>query len=322
MNLPPFVLHQPLTIDEAVATFAQHPGEADWLAGGTDLLPNYKWRLNAKPHVISLHRVEGLRDLTPTHIGAMVTLRELEGSAELQARLPVIPATARQVASVLLRASGTLGGNLMLENRCFYFNQSEHWRRSWEPCMKAEGDRCHVVPQQELCYATFSSDMAGTLCALDATAQLLGPQAGREVPLQELYLFDGIRRHARTPGELLIGVRLPECAPTWRTGYRKLRLRGSWDFPELGVAISIQIVDGALSRLRIVLNALEQAPRSLDSVTKPYVGGPLSDQAIEELAAASFERARPYRNTSFPPHYRRKMVPVFVRDLLRHLRDS
>jgi 4-hydroxybenzoyl-CoA reductase subunit beta len=321
MLLPPFELHEPTSVKEAVALRAQHP-DSDFVAGGTDLLPNYKWGLNTRKHVISLARVDELRELSPTRLGALVTLAQIEKSGTLATQLPVLPETAKQVATPLLRASGTLGGNLMLENRCFFFNQTWLWRKSIDFCLKADGDRCHVVPQKEKCYATFSADMPAPLIALGAIIELAGAGGARSMPLVAFYDGpDGIRRNALQPGEMVTGVTLPRDATSWRATYKKLRLRDSFDFPELGIAAAVRF-DGAgkLAGFRLVANALDTKPLVLDHLGASALGGPLDEAAIKRLGKAAEEAVRPVKNTNLPPSYRKAMTRVFTERALNELR--
>jgi 4-hydroxybenzoyl-CoA reductase subunit beta len=321
MLLPPFELHEPTTIEEAVRLKAKLP-EADFVAGGTDLLPNYKWGLNARKHVISLHRVDEMRGLSAERIGANVTLTQIEKSGLLAQKLPVLPETARQIATPLLRNSGTLGGNLMLENRCFFFNQTYLWRKSVDFCLKADGTQCHVVPQKETCYATFSADMPAALIALGASIELASERGARHVPLAEFYRGDGIERNVRRPDELVTGVTIPREAQALRATYRKLRLRDSFDFPELGVAAAVRFEGGRLATFRLVANALETTPRVLDELGADLVGQPLTDEAIARVAKAAEDAVRPVKNTNLPPSYRKAMTRVYVQRALHDLRTA
>jgi len=319
MLLPPFELHEPTSIKEALALKAAHP-DSDWLAGGTDLLPNYKWGVNTKPHVISLARIAEMHELTATRIGARVTLAQIEKSGLLAEHLPVLPKTARLIATPLLRASGTLGGNLLLENRCFFFNQTYLWRKSKDFCLKADGTQCHVIPQKEVCYATFSADLPASLIALDATLHLASASQGeRAMPLRDFYHGDGIERNVRADDELVTHVSLPEGAPQWLATYHKLRLRDSFDFPELGVAAAVKMRgDGAVDDLRLVINAVETTPVILDDL-KEHLNEGLTPEAIATVADAATQRVRPVKNTNLPPSYRKQMVGVFTKRALNEL---
>lgn len=317
MLLPPFELHEPTSVKEAVALRARFP-ESDFVSGGTDLLPNYKWGLNTRKHVISLARVDELRELSTTRLGALVTLAQVEKSGTLASQLPVLPETAKQVATPLLRASATLGGNLMLENRCYFFNQTFLWRKSIDFCLKADGDRCHVVPQKDKCYATFSADMPAPLIALGASIELAGEGGTRTMPLSTFYDGpDGIQRNALRPGEMVTGVTLPREATAWRASYKKLRLRESFDFPELGIAAAVRFDSERLAAFRLVANALDTKPLVLDRLGDAALGHPLDEARVKAIAKAAEEAVRPVKNTNLPPSYRKAMTRVFTERALR-----
>ena len=319
MLLPPFELHQPTSVKEAIDLKARYP-DSDFVAGGTDLLPNYKWGLNTRKHVISLARVEEMRELSTTRIGAIVTLTQIEKSGLLATSLPVLPETARQIATPLLRNTGTLGGNLMLENRCFFFNQTYLWRASVDFCLKADGDQCHVVPQKEKCYATFSADMPAALMALGATMDLASTRGVRTVPLPEIYNGpDGIRRLSKHPEEMVTGVTVPKDAQKWRATYKKLRLRDTFDFPELGIAAAVKYDGTRVAGFRLIANALENVPVVLDDLGQRAIGKALDDETIKAIAKDAEGRVRPVKNTNLPPSYRKAMTRVFTERALREI---
>lgn len=321
MHLDPFELHRPTTVDETIELARRLQGQFDFLAGGTDLLPNYKMHLNARANLVALDGVRSLTEHTADRLGAMTRLADLERDAELAARYPALIEAVREVATPLVRASATVGGNLLVETRCFFFNQSHFWRESLGYCLKAEGDRCHVVPQKERCYATFSGDLAPALMVLDAEVEVAGPSGRRHLPVQELYDLqgDGIRRTHLGAGELLVAVDLPRAAAARRSTYLKLRVRPSFDFPELSVAASAQFDGDRLTQLAVALGGLETAPRRYDELTAPLVGQPLSASAIRELAEAMRQRVRPVHNTFLAPDYRKRMTAVYVRRALERL---
>jgi len=322
MLLPPFELHEPTSVKEAVALRARHP-DSDYAAGGTDLLPNYKWGLNTRKHVISLARVDELRELSTSRLGALVTLAQIEKSGTLASQLPVLPDAAKQIATPLLRASATLGGNLMLENRCYFFNQTFLWRKSIDFCLKADGTQCHVVPQKEKCYATFSADLPAPLIALGASIELAGAEGNRSMPLAAFYNGpDGIQRNDLKPGEMVTGVALPRDATSWRASYKKLRLRDSFDFPELGIAVAARFDGERLAGLRLVANALDTKPLVLDELGADAVGHALDDAAVKRVAKRVEETVRPVKNTNLPPSYRKAMARVFTERALRAVSGS
>lgn len=321
MLLPPFELHEPTTVAEAVALRKKHP-DSDWVAGGTDLLPNYKWQLNARPHVISLARIADLRTSTTKRLGALTTLTELSQHREMRKTLPVLSHTAGLIASPLLRNSGTLGGNLLLENRCFFFNQAYPWRESIQFCLKADGKTCHVVPQEKKCYATFSADLPAPLITLGAEFELAGAKGTRRVKAAEFYQNDGIDRNVKRPDELLTFVHLPPDAPKWSASYQKLRQRESWDFPELGMAAAVQLKGDQLSAFRFVANAVECAPVILDRLGEAHLGKPFTDAAIDAISKEVEASVRPVKNTNLSPSYRKKMCRVMARRALVEARGG
>jgi len=315
MHLDPFELHRPTTIDETVGLAETWKGRCDYLAGGTDLLPNYKMHLNLRPHLIALDAVAELSGHSLDRVGAMVRLAELERDATFASAYPPVADALREVATPLVRESGTVGGNLLVETRCFFFNQSYFWRASLGFCLKADGDRCHVVPQKERCYATFSGDLAPAFLVLRAEVELAGPGGRRRLPLADLYdaRGDGIRRLTMRPGELLVALHLPPESRSLRGRYRKLRVRPSFDFPELGVAVAGSWDGDRVTSLALAVGGVEPYPRRFDELTAPLVGETLSEDRLSALADAVTRAVRPVHNTFLLPDYRRRMVGVYVR---------
>ncbi len=330
MILPAFRLHRPTTLAEAMALArdlaAKGADGFDFVAGGTDLLPNYKQRLNPRRDVISLAHIDDLRRIElsidgAAKIGAHCRLGDVERHPVLAERYPGLVEAAVDVATPLVRQSATVGGNILVETRCYYFNQSEFWRASKGYCLKADGDVCLVVPQKTTCYATYSGDLAPVLMALDATFLLASAEGGaRSVPAREFFVGDGIRKNVLRRGEVLVRIDLPAEAAARRSGYRKLRIRDSFDFPLLGVAAALAIDDGGrIGALSVVVNAIHPTPLLMDGATRPLVGRPISAALVDELAADVERRSKAYRNVSLPPSYRKQMVGVLVRRLVSDL---
>jgi 4-hydroxybenzoyl-CoA reductase subunit beta len=267
VHLDPFELHRPTTVEEAVGLAESLRGRADFVAGGSDLLPNYKMHLNLRPHLIALEGIAELRGRTPDRIGAMERLADLERDPQIAIELPAVADAVREVATPLVRAQATIGGNLLVETRCFFFNQSAPWRQSLGGCLKADGDRCHVVPQKEKCYATFSGDLAPALMVHGAEVEIAGRDGRRRAPLAGLYDAegDGIRRHHLAAGEIVTSVHLPAAARGRRSAYRKLRVRPAFDFPELGVAASARFDGNVVQELVVAAGGLETYPRTFDA---------------------------------------------------------
>ena len=322
MLMPPFTLHHPTSVDAACELAAQlmAAGEAfDWVAGGTDLLPNYKWHINPKPHVISLAKIGGTSTISGSEMGCMVRLADI---TEENGAHPVVVQAASKVASSLVRTNATLGGNLCLDTRCFWYNQGEDWRRSIDWCHKADcgtGADCRVIPNQNtLCVATYQGDIAPTLMVLGASVHLIGPNGARTLPIESFYQLDGMKKNVLEEGEFLLKVTLPEDAATRTGSYQKLRVRDSWDFPEAGVAASW--VAGDPSSLRIATTALESIPRThpeqVEEVLKPGWEGV---DSVKALSTAVQKSVKPVNNTALPPRYRRSMVRVLTKRAVQGL---
>ncbi len=316
MLMPPFILHHPKTVEEACQIAGQlidEGEEFDWVAGGTDLLPNYKWHINPKPHVISLANIEGTDILSPTEIGCMARLVDLTSDNDIH---PLVAQAASKVASSLIRRNATLGGNLCLDTRCFWYNQGEDWRRSIEWCHKADcgtGADCRVIPNQNtLCVATYQGDIAPSLMVLDAEVHLIGPNGLRTMPLAEFYQLDGMKKNVLEQGEFLLKVTLPEQASQRTGSYQKLRVRDTWDFPEAGVAASW--IPGDMETLQLATTALESIPRRHpEEVTQMLSDGWEGMSSIKALSSAMQKSVKPVNNTSLPPRYRKSMVRVLTK---------
>ena len=316
MLMPPFELHHPTSTQEAVeiAASLMEAGEAfDWVAGGTDVLPNYKWRINPKPHVISLAKIQEAHVLNANEIGCMVPLADLTSENKVH---PLLVEAAAKVASSLIRMSATVGGNLCLDTRCFWYNQSEDWRRSIDWCHKADcgtGADCRVIPNQNtLCVATYQGDLAPNFMVLNASILLIGPEGERTLPIADFYELDGMKKNVLLPGEFLLKVFLPEDAAMRRGCYQKLRVRDSWDFPEAGIAASW--LPGNPSSLMVASTALESIPRLHTKEVEDHLEAGEFDPIA--LAKKVQKSVKPVNNTALPPRYRRSMVKTLTKRAL------
>jgi 4-hydroxybenzoyl-CoA reductase subunit beta len=320
MRIPDFTLHQPVTIEEAVG-LAKELESSDFLSGGTDLLPNYKWGLGCRKNVISLRHIP---ELSEAPLGAGRTLWEIENDPMLGGQLPALVAAASGVATPLIRRSATLGGNLFLDTRCWHFNQTADWRRAHGSCLKAEADQCRVLPDPgDICVATYSGDLAPVLLAYGATAFLAGPRGDRSVPLAELWAPDGIRRFKDVAGEeFVVRVEMAPDAGEWTVAYQKLRLRESFDFPEGGVAAGVRWQGGKAAEVRIATTAYASVPSLHPEIAEILVGGSLEENAIEKASKALQAEVRPMKNTSMSPAYRKKMARVLCRRALLACRQD
>ena len=309
MLMPPFILHHPKSVNEAcqiAADLIDQNQEFDWVSGGTDLLANYKWRINTKPHVISLSNIPGIDTVSNLEIGCMARLHDISVSNEVH---PLIAEATSKIASSLIRRNATLGGNLCLDTRCFWYNQAEEWRSSIDWCHKADcgtGADCRVIPNQnELCVATYQGDIAPNLMVLDARVHLIGPNGERDMPITEFYQLDGMTRNVLQPGEFMLKVSLPDDVADWTGAYRKLRLRDTWDFPEAGAAAAWK--KGDRSTLRVATTALESIPRRHDTEVAESNGD------VKAICDAVYNSTKPVNNTSLPPRYRRNMIKVLIK---------
>ena len=319
--MPPFILHHPVSIAEAtqIASELIESGEDfDWVAGGTDVLPNYKWRINPKPHVISLAKIPEANHVTQYEIGCMTKLSSL---TEENGVHPLIVEAASKIASSLIRKSATVGGNLCLDTRCFWYNQSEDWRRSIDWCHKADcgtGADCRVIPNQNtLCVATYQGDLAPNFMALGATVTLIGPQGERTIPLTEFYQLDGMKKNVLQPGEFMLKVTLPQDAYEYNGSYQKLRLRESWDFPEAGITAVWK--KGDYSSLKIASTALESIPKIHGEQVDEFVEKWEKGSTIPLLSEAIRRSVKPVNNTALPPNYRRSVVRVLAKRALKNI---
>jgi 4-hydroxybenzoyl-CoA reductase subunit beta len=317
LTLPPFQYHAPKTVSEAVALLGQHKLNAKVIAGGTDLVPNMKHRLFTPEHVV------GLRDITELHrvserdgslcLGAMVTIADLARDTRVQAIFPSLTKAAAQIAGPQLREMGTLGGNLALDTRCVYYNQTYFWRKSLGFCLKKDGTVCHVVKGGQKCVAAASNDTAPVLLSLAATVHLASPRGTRELPLEQFYVADGIRNTVLEPDELLTEVRVALPQGRLVTGYQKLRIRASIDYPALTVAVAAALEpDGRAKWIRMVLSALGARPHPVKRLEHLF-GKPLDAAAIAELGQVAYRQCHPLTNINVDTGWRREMIPVFVR---------
>ena len=324
MRLPWFRHEAPRTIAEAARVLAAEGPDAMLLAGGTDLLPNMKRRQQTPKVLVSLARVEGLKDLANGNgltLGAGLTLSQVVQVAGVAARYPGLWQAASQVATAQLRNMGTIGGNLCLDTRCTYYDQNYEWRKAINFCMKREGETCWVATASKRCVAVSATDCAPALIALNASVRLESAAGAREVPLAELYRNDGINYLTRQPGEILTRVLLPR-ADGVRSTYWKLRRRGSFDFPVLGVAAAARMgADGVVEDARIALGAVSSQP-FLTKAGEFLAGKRLSDDVIAEAGRMAGSRAKPMDNTDFDVYWRKEVVAEFVGYALRELRGD
>jgi 4-hydroxybenzoyl-CoA reductase subunit beta len=325
MRLPWFQYRAPASVAEAARILAGEGPRGTLIAGGTDLLPNMKRRQQTPATLISLSRVEGLKKISNGSglaLGAGLTLTEVVNAKAVREHYRGLWQAASQVASPHLRNMGTLGGNLCLDTRCNYYNQNEDWREAIGYCMKCEGKTCWVATASKRCLAVSSTDTAPALIALRVKVRLVSAAGERELELASLYNNDGMAYLTRKPDEILTEVVLPESGG-WRSTYWKLRRRGSFDFPLLGVAAAARLApDGTVAEARLVLGAVASQPIVAAKANEFLVGKQLSDEVIAEAGAMAASRAKPMDNTDLDVYWRKEVVPSFVGYALRELRGD
>lgn len=317
LRLPTFTYHRPKTAAEAVAIAKAHGKAAMYVAGGTDLYPNMKRRHQTPSEVISLQDVPGLHavDVLPdgrVAIGAMVRLSLLEHHPTLRQHYPAFAHAVREISTPLLRNMGTIGGNLLLDTRCTYYDQSHEWRESIDFCMKKDGAICWVAPGSPRCWAVQSSDTVPVVCAMEAMVELVGTSGTRTIVAGELYRDDGIQYLTKQPEELLTKLILP--APRgFKASYLKLRRRDTYDFPVLGVGACVWTdAAGVVTKANIRLGGAGSYAIPATESEKLLVGKPLSDEVIAAAGSAALKPARTMDNTDLDVYWRRKVAPVYV----------
>jgi 4-hydroxybenzoyl-CoA reductase subunit beta len=332
--LPEFELVRPHALDELIAARAAH-ADSRLLGGGTDLVVNIRRGIVAPRVLIETNRVPELRRITADannlELGASVTLAEVAEHSELAKHYPVVAQAAAQIAGPTHRNMGTVGGNLCLDTRCIFYNQSEWWREANRHCLKTTGEVCHVAPKSRgVCFATFSGDLAPALLVLDAEVDVAGPAGMRTLPLSELYIGyarqdepvtetrgDGKYFLSLRPGEIVTAVRARNT-PGLRSAYDKIRIRRSIEYPVTGVAVALRREGDRLADLRVAFTGTNPRPVRLDG-TAALCGGPLDDRVLSGLDALVRDQIMAMKTTFTPGHYRRRVAGVLARRLVQRL---
>ncbi|MBI3934347.1 MAG: FAD binding domain-containing protein [Acidobacteria bacterium] len=324
MRLPPFTYLAPRTLDEGARLLADGGPEAMPVAGGTDLYPNMK-RRQFEPKVLvglrGLRELQGIRgdERTGLTIGAGTILRQLDSHPLVAAHYPALARAGSLISNPQIRNMGTIGGNLLVDTRCNYYNMPYWWRKSINFCLKKDGDVCWVAPGGSRCWAICSSDLAPVAVALDARVRLVGAGGERVIPARDLYRNDGIAYTSKRPDELLVEILVPPVDGL-RMTYWKLRRRGAIDFPILGVAAAVRLdPDGTCTHARLVLGAVAPMPLEAGAGEQVLVGARLTADVIDAAAEAAWKPAKPLDNADLTLAYRKQMTRVYVARALREL---
>lgn len=321
--MPNFTLHRPTEIEDAVKLRAETDG-ARFVAGGTDMLVNVRRGIEQPQALIDLSAIAELKSITEDsdglHIGAGVTLDAVARDTRVQKDFPAVAQGAAAVAGPTHQKYGTVGGNLCLDTRCLFYNQSEWWRKSNDYCLKERGTVCHVAPGGKRCFAAFSGDVAPAALVHDAEVDLVGPEGRRRVKLADIYKNDGMDHLALAPGEILTVLHLPK-SQAGSSSYEKARVRGSIDFPLAGAAVWLKQTGGKIGELRIALTAVNPYPQRVKGLEK-YAGAALDDALLDEIRETVRTQAKPMRTTTVKPWYRRRVVGAIARRLTARLAEA
>jgi 4-hydroxybenzoyl-CoA reductase subunit beta len=335
--LPSFDLIRPHTLAELIAARAAHP-DSRLLGGGTDLVVNIRRGIVSPPVLIDINTVSELHDIKADadrlEIGAAVTLSELAAHPDVGRHYPAVAHAAGHIAGPTHRNMGTVGGNLALDTRCIFYNQSEWWREANRHCLKTTGEMCHVAPKSRgVCFATFSGDLAPALLVFDAEIDIAGPCGQRTMPLAELYIGyarqdepitqtrgDGKFFLSLRPGEVIAAVRARNT-PGLRSGYDKIRIRRSIEYPVAGVAVALRRDGNALADLRVAFTGTNPRPVRLAG-TAALCGGPLDARVLAGLDALVRDQIMAMKTTFTPGHYRRRIASVLARRLVQRLFEA
>lgn len=320
--LATFELVRPRNVAAAVAERHRHI-KSRFIAGGTDLIINMRRGLTDSELLVDLSGIDELAVIETTdrglHLGAGVTIAALANDPLIRAAYRAVAQAADAVAGPGHRVMGTIGGNLCLDTRCIFYNQSEWWRRSNSFCLKRQGDTCHVAPQGQQCHAAFAGDLAPALLALGAEVEIAGMQGRRCVPLGDIYVEDGRAHLTLADGELIVSVHLPPAPPP--SAYSKARVRGALDYPLAGVAVALKARAGLVEFLRIALTGTNSRPFVLTG-TNAVIGQPLDDKVLGEIGKLVQRQVKPMRTTVASAHYRRLAAAALARQLTARLFDE
>ncbi len=325
LRLPAFDFRIARSLGEAARLLAGEGPETRLVAGGTDLWPNMKRRHQSARTVVSLMALPELREIAANgelRLGATAILDDVARHPAVRERYPALARAVESISSPPLRNMATIGGNLCVDTRCTYYNQTEEWRRSIDYCMKEQGTVCWVAPGSARCWAHTASDSAPVLCALGAEVELVSAGGRRTLPVESLYRDDGIDYLAKRPDEILTRITLPAAAaaPACRSSFWKLRRRGAIDFAVMSVAAAVWCApDGTVTRARLFLGAVGSRPLAVPDAARLLIGRALDEESIAAAAAAARKVATPLDNTDFLAQWRGVMTARYTEAALREI---
>ncbi len=321
LTLPAFEWVRPRTLDDLMAFLAEHGDESLVVAGGTDAVPNLKHRLHEPRYVVHIGAIAELAGIRhepdALYLGPLVPLNAIALDTRIRSEFPSLAKAAGLVAGPQLRNMGTIGGNLCLDTRCTYYNQTLFWRQALGFCLKKSGTVCHVVPNGKRCVAAHASDVAPVLISLGAEVEIANAAGRRTIAVADFFVADGVHNNVLAPGDLVTRISIPAIARGMKAGYQKLRPRAAIDFPMLSVAFAARVSNGVCDEARLVVSSIAAKPRVISGVATIVSGKPLDEAAAQALGAAAYQQCHPLINVAYDQDYRREMVPVYVRRAVR-----
>jgi len=322
MNLPKFEFVQPRSLQEACSILREHDGKTAILAGGTAVMVTLRYRLSRPAVVVGLKGLNALdyvsRNKSGLAIGSMTTLTTLEKSPHVLKEYALLAQAAQLVAIPPIRNGATIGGNLCLDTRCIYYNQSEFWRSPLKACFKLGGDVCNAVEKAQRCQAVYQSDLGPVLIALGAEVKIISADGEKIIPLAEFFTGKGKKPNVLKPGEILVEVRIPASGHGAAGAYEKLRVREGMDFPMAGAAVIVRKNhSGTIEGAKVVLGAVGPSPTEVDKAARLLEGHKPTEDLLQSVSREAMDRAQTVGNLAMNASYRRKMVGVLVKRGLR-----
>lgn len=327
LRLHSYEYHRPTSLDEAIGLLSRHSGDVMPIAGGTDLVPNMKHQLFTPGHLVGLRSVSELKGIAEVdgiiRVGAAESLADVASNPLVQEWLPSLASACADISGPQLRRMGTIGGNICLDTRCTYYNQTYFWRESLGFCLKKDGEDCHVVRGGTRCVAAHSADAATALMTLDAELEIAGPEGVRQVPIDKFFTSDGVWNRRMNTEEILVAIRVPRPPADTRFSFQKLRIRESIDFPLINVAAACSLdADGRIGWLRMAASGMGSYPRKIGKIDDAARGSLIDEKTIESIAHEAFRQCHPLDNITVDKDWRRAMVPVLVRRALEEMSSA
>ncbi|MEE8449121.1 MAG: FAD binding domain-containing protein [Thermodesulfobacteriota bacterium] len=322
MSLPKFELVQPKTLTEAISFLKEKGSETQLMAGGTDLLVRMKQRLERPSYLLDLKNIPGLDSIAENEaggltIGALASLNSVAHFPVIRQRFPALADATHHVAASQLRNRATIGGNVCLESRCWYYNQAYTWRLSRPFCFKMGGDCCHVVKRGEECYSLFCADTPPVLVALGARVKVNSSDGEQLLPLKEIYTGDGKEITTLSRAQVISEIEIPRPPAKSGMAYVRFAVRSALDFPMVGVAAYLKLgEDDLCEEAKIVFTGVVSGPAEAGQSAASMVGHELSLATIADAAGEVVKEIKLFANIGCTVGYRRKLMPTVAAQAL------